>query len=77
MVFDEAAQWDWGAAAADFDNTEAEPFEVEFMAVPFVEPTDDVAAASPPTSPAPGTAAGGRTPSPAPVELATLPKFTG
>jgi hypothetical protein len=77
VVFDEAAQWDWGAAAADFDNTEAEPFEVEFMAVPFVEPTDDVAAASPPTSPAPGTAAGGRTPSPAPVELATLPKFTG
>lgn len=77
VVFDEAAQWDWGAAAANFDNTEAEPFEVEFMAVPFVEPTDDVAAASPPTSPAPGTAAGGRTPSPAPVELATPPSSQG
>ncbi|BAF28972.2 Os12g0108800 [Oryza sativa Japonica Group] len=62
---------------SNFDNTEAEPFEVEFMAVPFVEPTDDVAAASPPTSPAPGTAAGGRTPSPAPVELATPPSSQG
>ncbi|KAF0934262.1 hypothetical protein E2562_023623 [Oryza meyeriana var. granulata] len=75
VVFDEAAQWDWGREAEDGGADDQDPFEVEFMTVPPAGDPKPAQDASPLGAP-PGDPTSSPVPSLAPVEFVLPPSST-